>query len=268
MKIKNTFFILLLVSYIFLLVGCWNYSEIEEKSIVAGLGIDRNRNNGKFILTVEIVNLAGKDGESTLTSEIISIEGKSIFDAVRNLITRTGRKPYWSHAKVLIIGEDIAREGIIPILDWINRDAEVRSDIWIVASKGKTAREIFETDPELSEIICFEINEILKSRDAVTKFSHEEVWQFIDDISTEGLNSMIPTIIEVEEFGKNTFRVYGTNVFKDDKSFRFFLQKPNHAFSESIVSSSPTILMVIISLSLRIDSLIFLRSLICVGVIS
>jgi len=218
MKIKNIFLILLLVSCIFLLVGCWNYSEIEEKSIVAGLGIDKNKENGNFVLTVEIVNLAGKDGESTLASEIFSIEGKSVFDAVRNLITRTGRKPYWSHAKVLIIGEDIAKEGIVPILDWINRDAEVRSDIWIVASKEKTAREIFDTDPELSEIISFEIDDILKSRDVVTKFSHEEVWQFIDDVSSEGLSSMIPTIMKVEEFGKNTFRVYGTNVFKEDKS--------------------------------------------------
>lgn len=53
-----------------------------------------------------------------------------------------------------------------------------------------------------------------------------------------------------------------------NKSTKFFLQKLNQAFSESIDSSSPTILIVIISLSDKIEYFIFLRDLIYSGVIS
>jgi len=51
-----------------------------------------------------------------------------------------------------------------------------------------------------------------------------------------------------------------------NRSLIFFLQKPNQALSESIVSNSPTIHMVIISLSLITELLMLQRFAMCGGV--
>jgi hypothetical protein len=49
--------VLAFVSSILLMstVGCWNYIEIEDMSIVAGVAIDKGPSDGKLLVTTEIV---------------------------------------------------------------------------------------------------------------------------------------------------------------------------------------------------------------------
>ena len=54
----------------------------------------------------------------------------------------TPRKPYYAHAQIIIIGEEMAKEGMNSVLDLFQRDPEGRSDFNIIVSHDSTAQEI------------------------------------------------------------------------------------------------------------------------------
>jgi spore germination protein KC len=83
---KKYILILLIISSILLLSGCWNYREIERLAIVSGLAVDKDENSGEYLLTTEIVDVKETMGKTTLTSKKIDSKGKTILDAIRNMI--------------------------------------------------------------------------------------------------------------------------------------------------------------------------------------
>jgi spore germination protein KC len=106
--------IVILLNGIFI-SGCWNYREVEKLAIVAGVAIDKGENN-PYKITFEILQVSGGK-EAKTVSKIISMEGRTIFDAVRNAISLSGKKLYWSHTKIVVISKDIARNGILRVVD-------------------------------------------------------------------------------------------------------------------------------------------------------
>ncbi|MDP4087209.1 MAG: Ger(x)C family spore germination protein [Bacillota bacterium] len=207
---------LLLTIFLFInvmiLAGCWNYKEIEKLTIVAGVAIDKGENN-PFRVTVEIVQISGGK-ETKATSKLLTMEGKTIFDAVRNAISLTGKKLYWSHTKLVIISKDIAENGILRVIDWYNRDAETRSDVYLLISKEKTAREILEGKGVTDEIKSFEIADTLKNEKSLSKAPTTELWKFINDLESPGISNVVPTVNISTSENISTPQVMGLAIFK------------------------------------------------------
>lgn len=199
-----------------LITGCWDYREVNEVAIVVGCAIDKNE-KGDYVLTVEIINPQPKGTESELKPIVVAMEGKSIFDANRNLITRVGQPLFWSHTKVVIIGDKLAHEGILAILDWLYRDREVRPDIWLLVAKDKKGSEIFEGEAETSQAISFQIDQTLLAQEQIGDFSRMELWNFIERLSAAGYSPVVPAITLAKVQDKKIPQVYGTGVFKNDK---------------------------------------------------
>jgi len=72
------------------LSGCWNYREIDEMAIVVGVAVDKGINKN-YLVTMEIVELRGGT-ETQLLTKIISLEGNSMFEAIRSIISYIGKK--------------------------------------------------------------------------------------------------------------------------------------------------------------------------------
>lgn len=210
--------ILILIFNMFSLSGCWNYREIEDLAIVSGLAFDKQGDN--YIVTTEIVDIKGGKN-SKISTILISSEGTTIFDAVRKSIRKSGKRLYHSHAEIVIISTQLAKEGIIPILDWINRDAEQRYTLHFLVSKEKSAKEILEQHPMTSDILSFELNNMLKSQKNLSSALDIEQWQFLNDFAAMGISATLPTINITIDSDKLTPEITGTALFKEDKLVGF-----------------------------------------------
>lgn len=213
---KSKCLVLIIVSSIILLSGCWNYRELNTLSIVAGIAIDKNPLSG-YQVTVEIINPQVEGNETLLTPIILSMEGNSVFEAIRNLVMRSGRQLYSSHIKVVIISEDLAKEGLEPVLDWIHRDLEIRGDVWLLISEEETAADILRGDSPINKAVSFHLDDVLKSQRTQTKYPTIELWDFMQKLSAEGVSPTIPLTNLVEIDGKKIPQIYGTAVFQRDK---------------------------------------------------
>jgi spore germination protein KC len=214
----------LLLSFIILInsifsSGCWNYREVDEYSIIAGLAVDKGTKN-EFQMTAEIIKIsAGR--ESRTTSEIITTEGKTMFDAARNMITLTGKKLYWAHAKVVILSKQVASEGVTKALEWYNRDAETRENVYILISKKPTAKEIFSEHLITEQIKSFEMEEMIKNQVSLSKAPIVEIMKYNIESRTKGISTVIPAVDLIESAGKITAQVAGTAIIKHDKLVGF-----------------------------------------------
>ena len=140
---KKSFVILLLGSFI--LSSCSGKVELDEIFIVSAIGIDQEDN--QTVVHLQVVNAGGPG--SVQSSGIggpvytYSIQGKTLFDAINQANNILPRKVIFSHITSFVISEEFARDsGIAPVLDFMERNNEIRDTVLMFVAKNTTAKDI------------------------------------------------------------------------------------------------------------------------------
>ncbi|WP_239615991.1 Ger(x)C family spore germination protein [Cohnella mopanensis] len=175
--------------------GCWNRRELNTLAIQLGTGIDKVGN--QYRLSVQVVNpgqVAAGYNSATMRSPVTlyAATAPTLFEAFRKLTTLSPRKVYGAHIRVLILGESLAREGVDKVLDLLSRDAENRTDFYIMIARRNTAENTLKVLTLLEKIPS---NKLYSSLDAsshawapTTAFTLD---QLISQLVTEGLNPVL-----------------------------------------------------------------------------
>ncbi|MFB9328513.1 Ger(x)C family spore germination protein [Paenibacillus aurantiacus] len=131
-----------------LAAGCFGKQEINELAMVTAVGLDAHGSN-QISLSVQIVRPADARGQTGAPSggtgePIYSIQsqGRTIFEAARNLARFSSRRVYWAHNFVIVIGESFARRGIADMIDFFTRNHELRMTTWVVVTPDKASEVI------------------------------------------------------------------------------------------------------------------------------
>ncbi|ABZ83625.1 spore germination protein b3, gerac, putative [Heliomicrobium modesticaldum Ice1] len=200
--------------------GCWNYREIRELAIVVGAAFDKQDEG--IHLTVELMST--KTGEKTEGSGTLGIRpqrfesyGKTVFEAVRNMIAKTGKRLYWSHAKAFIVSEEMAKDGMIQLIDWINRDAEVRLQTWILVTRGEKASDILKTKSKLFDTVSMQLEEALRRYSNSGKLLSSTVGDFVEEMESPGIGATAPLVQTAENAGDKIPQIGGTALFRGER---------------------------------------------------
>lgn len=127
--------------------GCWDRIELARQSIVTGMAVDKSKNS-KYRLTVETTEareMTPNTASGNAPSNVYSIEGDTIAELSTKLNRGIATHPIYSHMYILAISEEIAEEGLIEFLDFVDRNREMRDDFNIVVVKnGSNAGDILQ----------------------------------------------------------------------------------------------------------------------------
>lgn len=146
-------FILIILNFI--LTGCWDKRELNELAITLALGIDKVEGEDEYEVTAQVVvpsAVSMKDGTGGTAVTLFTENGETVYEALRRMTKVSPRKIYPGHLQMLIIGEELAKEGIGESLDLLARDWELRPDFYVVVAKDVTAREILNVTTDLESI--------------------------------------------------------------------------------------------------------------------
>ena len=102
---------LILILPIFLLTGCWNYNELNSLALITGISIDKE--NNEFVMNYMISNAKKSDSSSNgneASTVLYEGKGDTLAKAAENINQKLPKIPYLSHAEVIIISEDVAKE--------------------------------------------------------------------------------------------------------------------------------------------------------------
>lgn len=216
-KARAALFILILSEFL-MLSGCWDYNEINELAIVNGLAVDKDKDGSGYSITVEIVDLRGAGKEAKIQSKKIESEGKTFDDALRNVVKVSAKKLYWSHAEIVIISQEVAKQGILPVLDLVNRLYQARLTINILVSKSQKARELLSQQSITTDIRSIELRQMIDTENRIlSKAPHVDVRGFINDLAGEGVSATLPMVGIIMNEGRQTSELSGTAIFRADK---------------------------------------------------
>lgn len=132
------------------------------------------------------------------------------------VVTTYGKKLYWSHAKILIINGNLAENNVHEVLDWVNRDQEVRDDMRIFVTTKNTAQQILETRKDENTIVSNMIHDMMINQEAVSSYPKIDLWEFLYDMAAPGIEP-VAAIIGLNPYEKGTLKVGGTAIFNGDK---------------------------------------------------
>ncbi|MDQ8733521.1 Ger(x)C family spore germination protein [Paenibacillus sp. LHD-38] len=144
------------------LAGCWDKMELDDLAFVQAVAIDETE-NGKIRMTTHFYKPQGvgsgmSQGQGAKSYQNVETIDESMFEAIRDFTLHVGRKAQWSHMRVLIIGEKLAKKrNIGEILDIMSRDNEPRATMNIIIGKdqGSTYLEVapFIEQTEAQELL-------------------------------------------------------------------------------------------------------------------
>lgn len=207
-------FLFLSFSLIFL-TGCWSYREIDKLSLLAGVAVDREKETGEYDLTAEIIDVNSPGKNAEFSSLLLGSKAKSVHDASRSIIAISARQLFWSHATSVIISEDIAKDGILHILDWLARDYEPRLTLYLFVAQTNKAKDILNLEPLSNPIRSFEISTIIESSKKSSMAPNIEIYELINQMAKTGIDPVVPTVKKVLTEGHNTMDVSGGAVIKN-----------------------------------------------------
>ena len=148
------------------LTGCYDYQELNNRAVIAGIAIDYKEE--EFFVDLEILNNKKGNGQEEESDKTYYVEGygSTLTEAFQNCHLQLSKEPYYSHLKVLIIGEEVAQEKILDVLDYMIRDPSIRNIFLPVVAKGVDAKEILESVTTENPVVSTSIQSMIENNTA------------------------------------------------------------------------------------------------------
>ncbi len=167
-----------------ILSGCWNQHEMTDLAFVMAIGIDKGSNDFRYDITFQMVipgNVStGQDGGGKgLPVVTFKASGNTITEAAREATKNVSRRLYYAHSNLLVINEEVAREGIYNLLDGLERDPVFRTTSQVVISRDTKAEDLLNT---LTNIDKLPVEKITKSLKGTELMLGENIQVTIDDL--------------------------------------------------------------------------------------
>lgn len=239
---KKAFLIFCIIMFSFSLSGCEKFlsgrSEIDDLTFIRVIGFDVGKNESiRVTASSKKAALQTSGGTSQPVQAInITAEGKTVFEAIRKLNLFSEKIPFFGHTEFILVSEKLAKRGLIPNIDFMTRDHELRLNSRIYIVKGLTAQELIEKSGKGDYFIAERLAHL---EEANRKLSYSTEVPLIEAMYIFGnpyLSLYLPCIemkksMQKSEKGKFDVIIKGYGIFKNDKLSRFLNQKESRGLN-------------------------------------
>ncbi len=212
MKNKNIILILLICLNFLLLTGCSEGRQLHQKLIIQGIGIDNSESG--YSLTVQALDFKNPANEDEPNIKNIEVEGTSLVSALENISKKTSLTPVYSQNMIIIIGENVAKNGVNKFMDFFVRHCEARPKVKLCVVEDK-ASEFFKIKHNNKLIKAKDIHDLIPDAlnsdilHFVSNLKNKISDPYLACLSTEKSESEKNIILKgVAVFSNETFKNY------------------------------------------------------------
>lgn len=202
------------------LSGCYDVEEINRRAIILAFGFDPAPAGmvGVSAQIPVIMDLhAPSIGGGTAPSKpfhMIAAESDISFGAAPVLQSKTGKDLFAGQLKTVIISTDLAKRGLKPYIDFLERHPEIPPQVIILLTRGN-AEEILNFSLSSKEISGMSVYDFLQSAPKADLTYALREWQLLS-AATEGPEDAYLPFIEIDPL-EQTYRISGLGVFHRDR---------------------------------------------------
>jgi spore germination protein KC len=224
---------ILLISFSVFVSGCWDYHRLRKLAIVSGVGFDIDPATGEHLVTYQTIipskvkgSTASSSGEQTgggisPAVQLDHIKGNTWSEPFRNYATQGTRTLFFPHNQIDILGKEVAKQGVYPLIEYILRFTQSRPNRLVVVAQDK-ASDILAARAGMEVIPAMGIADEVKLSAEFSKYPAISILEFANRLMSKTTAPILPIISIFEETGPdgkkvNKVHVTGTAVFKGDK---------------------------------------------------
>lgn len=196
--------------------GCWDRVEVNDIALIMGTAFDLDP-EGKLQMSVQVMlplgtGTEGFGGGQNKKSYIVETStGTDPGEMLEEIQGKFSRKLFRAHRRAIIIGEDLARQGVEDLLDSLSRDPENRLSTPILVTKGCKGVNLLRREYPLERVPA----EAIREMEHLGMGVEITVLDFLTAAASEGIQPIAAAIEPGED--KDTFQLPGIGVFKDLK---------------------------------------------------
>jgi len=209
--------ILLILFLPLLFCSCKESEQIDEIAFVKIIAIDKSEDG--LHITAGIQEPKPKNGEKEEKKDYISVNCQTLSQGFNMLEAATDKKVFFGQISCVLLGEEMAREGIIDTVDYLVRADELRFDIPVIVVKGTEAKTIIEDGSGNERHVSDRITKLLESNYSTSSAGQVELSQLVEMLEDPFRSPYLPYMVKGTE--KGDFTIEGYCVFENDHVFEF-----------------------------------------------
>lgn len=117
--------LIIICSFVFN-TGCWDMREINDSAVPNTIGVDL-ADDKKILFSALFVQpkSSGQSGNSQLQTIYTTSSDYSVSMAARKIMLSLSRIPDWVHVQTIVLGDDLVKNGLPLIIDFMNRNRNI-----------------------------------------------------------------------------------------------------------------------------------------------
>lgn len=246
--LKQKALLVLLLLLVFPLLSACSTRELNALSLVIALGIDKDETG--YMVTYQVLNpkaVASTESVNESTFFIYSEKGSDLNEIERQVMTQAARNMYFAHVRSVVISEDVARDGLKEILDYLARAYGFRSDYYFIIAKGATANQILSTVTVIESVSGMKLYQSIEnSQEWWPMVNSLKLVELVSDINAKGKSPVLAgvefyqktedmdTIEDLKESNPGKLKLTGLGVFNGDKLVGWLDESESFAFNNIV----------------------------------
>lgn len=214
---------LLIILFIpFLLSGCFDYNELSDLAIVSGVGIDYE--NNEYIITFEILSTK-KEGETSASSGSYNVTstGSTVFEAFNNNGNLMDKVPYFEHVDVIVISEEVAKNHLKEVGEYIIRTSKLRNETYLAIAKDVSAKDVIEATTKDKPVAASFITNLMENnKNSASAGYFMPYTEILNSILTDGEDAILSAVTVKNNNNEKNIELLGLGVFEDFKLKHIF----------------------------------------------
>lgn len=194
---------LCLLLCIFTLTGCWDKIEIEDRLFVLAMGFDKapeekkQRSSDKidiyFVSPIVAEATKGGKGNAFKTYDAV---GESLTEVMRDLLTKSNKKQFFGHCKVIIFGQELLNDSELfkQALDFLGRSHELHKSMYVYATPGKV-EDVFKVEPMFDRLLAPYIAGISDNNSYVSAIPKMTLADLLVSMENSDGNGILPLLV-------------------------------------------------------------------------
>ena len=194
MRLKRAKFLLItvLILLTFFLSNDFELINVEKTSIITAIAVDKEKDH--YLITAQVAVPEATDTNTENQKAQLSGKGKTVGEAIKDLGNTSGWFPKLAFCNLIILGNDIAKENVVKVLDYFAKTLRVQDSALVVLAE-KSGKEILSLSTPLDNISSFAIQKIvLKTIGFDADVAHNDIKTFCTGYYSLNASSYLPII--------------------------------------------------------------------------
>ncbi|WP_054743422.1 Ger(x)C family spore germination protein [Cellulosilyticum ruminicola] len=224
-KLKFIAMTMLILNTSFILTGCWDSVEINERNVVMEVAIDKNQDadlsqpinkRDSYQITYTIPDRAKLSGKDSLAKDVkssIVTTTPTIETSVDEVESKSQNTITFSHTQAIVLGEELMKDSDLfrGAIDGLIRNMEISRTTNLLATRGK-AGNLTQEDNEQNPILGLYVMKYFNNTERPVSYAKE---QLVGNMIRELEDTNISTIPVINTDEKGAVEISGAAVIRN-----------------------------------------------------